>query len=808
MATRGKNDERRPVNTEAVWELLGAQVDGLIEAWELGDPPHLADFVPDLPVQYQRLVLTELIKVDLEYRWCRRGEPKRLEQYAAEFPVLGPVARLPCDLIYEEWQVRKQAGEELDPQEYFSRFPDQSPELIALMGLNTPFVTTTRFSREQLEAIEVGQRLDDFDLLTRLGRGAFATVFLARQISMQRLVALKVSANKSHEPQTLAQLDHPHIVRVYDQRLLPERKLRLLYMQYVAGGTLQSVVDAVRRCPPGERTGALLVGTIDRHLDDRGETPPADSRTRRNLQQASWGEAICWLGARLASALHYAHQRGVLHRDVKPANVLLAADGTPKLVDFNICFNSKLEGVSPAAYFGGSLAYMSPEQLEACIPSHGRQPEDLDGRSDVYALGVLLWELLTGVRPFVDQMIDDDRGATLVEMAAQRRQGVPADAVAALPRNLPAGLEQVLLKCLAPHENDRYPNAGELARQLELCLRPATQQLLRPSRKNWRNWMRTFPITVTGMVLAAVIPNALLSAFNIAFNVNLIVEELPATARQAFWDSLVKINSVFYAFGIGVGLAMFWPAFRAVGSLRHRPTDPETGWRVRSRTLRIGAILGSIILAEWVVSGFVFPAVLSRYLPPRATFAPSVWVEWFVSQAMYGMLAGSLAFFCITFLAVRAMYPVLLVPDTFGPRDLDPLARLSRRVWLQLALAASVPLVGLLVLGGSQLTQLTENTAISSASSDGSARKGVAAASPEGDAESNGDMDAQRRTMRRNATTLALTSLLGLVGFGVSYLLFRSILKDIPALAAAISPGGEALEGTDTTDSFWTSSPR
>ena len=107
--------------------------------------------------------------------------------------------------------------------------------------------------------IEVGQRLDDFDLLIELGSGAFARVFLARQLSLQQLVAVKISANRGNEPQTLAQLDHDYIVRVFDQRILPDRDWRLLYMQYLPGGTLLDLVQAeftvgsghptpVRRC--------------------------------------------------------------------------------------------------------------------------------------------------------------------------------------------------------------------------------------------------------------------------------------------------------------------------------------------------------------------------------------------------------------------------------------------------------------------------------------------------------------------------------------------------------------------------------
>ena len=338
---------------------------------------------------------------------------------------------------------------------------------------------------------EAGQRIDDFDLLTSLGKGAFATVFLARQCSMQRMVALKISRDRGSEPQTLAQLDHPNIVRVFDQRQLAEQKLRLLYMQYIAGGTLQEVVEYARKIGPGRLSGATLIAAIDERWCGQGEQPPGDSLTRYRLQDASWPQVVCWLGARLAGALAYAHERGVLHRDVKPANVLVAADGQPKLADFNISF-SKLDGATPAAYFGGSLAYMSPEQLEACDPAHPRQPEDLDGRSDVYSLGVLLWELLTLRRPFTETGLPESWSLALAKMTGVRRAGVASDALALVPADCTRAVSECLLKCLAPDTADRHASAAALARELELCLQPRAHALLH-TRRAWSRGAQAAP---------------------------------------------------------------------------------------------------------------------------------------------------------------------------------------------------------------------------------------------------------------------------------------------------------------------------
>ncbi len=387
------------------------------------------------------------------------------------------------------------------------RFPERAAELGRLLGVETPRTSTALISEPNLVSLEAGGVIDEFDLVALLGKGAFARVFLARQRSMQRLVALKASVHSGQEPQTLAQLDHPHIVRVFDQRLVPGRHLHLLYMQYVAGGSLQAVLERIRKTPEAERGGRTLLSVVDAALAERGESPPIGSALREQLAGWDWPQTVCWLGARLAEALDHAHRRGVLHRDVKPANVLLTAEGAPRLADFNVSFSSKLDGASPSAFFGGSLAYMSPEQLEAFNPAHARGPEDLDGRADLYSLCIILWELLAGRRPFPEESLRGDWGAMLGKMTERRRAGVNLAETAPLPAKLPSGLRDVLLTGLDPDPARRPPTGAALAHELELCLRPRARDLLHPPIGGWRGLVRRHGLIA--IVLAAAVPNAL-----------------------------------------------------------------------------------------------------------------------------------------------------------------------------------------------------------------------------------------------------------------------------------------------------------
>lgn len=673
-------------------QVLADCLDRFVAAWDAGDgPPVLRDYLPAATAQ-RRSVLTELAKIDLEYRWQHRNLPKRLGEYLEEFPELTE-GGVPPDLVYEEFHIRRQCGFAVEPQEYLEQFPEQADELERLLGLDdgqSMAVLNVR-AKQTLDRIDAGQQLDDFDLLTRLGRGAFAVVFLARQRSMQRLVALKISLDSGSEPQTLAQLDHDYIVRVFDQRIDAERKLRMLYMQYVAGGTLHTIVAAVRQTPPHARSGELLTRTISRVLEDRGESRDTESSLTRKLQSLSWPEVVCWIGVRLAEALHYAHQRGVLHRDVKPANVLMTPEGVPKLADFNISFSSRTAGATPAAYFGGSLAYMSPEQLEACDPAHQRDAESLDGRSDLFSLSVVLWELLTGQRPFSGDDVQESWSRTLQCLVAQRRAGVDADRAVPAGVAFPAGLRRVLLRALDPDPQGRWSSGAELAQQLELCGNPRAEQIIYPEAGSWRRRLR--PGSIAIVVLLAALPNIFAGLFNYFYNRTHIIESLHDVhnARDAFWMIQTVINSIAYPTGLGLLAYLTWTVQRA----RREIDDVARYAWLRRRSLLLGHCAAGIGVVEWAIAGLAYP--FSMHLAVGAV-PLEVYLHFAGSLLLCGLIAAAYPFFGVTFFSVHVLYPALLRPGLARANDEPPLTQVRMLAWRYLAVAMSVPMLGVAAL--------------------------------------------------------------------------------------------------------------
>jgi serine/threonine protein kinase/MFS family permease len=720
-------------------EQLADLVEQFINSWETtSTPPEIAPLLP--PSGPLRLVaLNEIIKVDLEYRW-QCGQAKRLHQYVREFPELA-VPHVPHDLIYEEFHVRSQAGDTVLPDDYLAEFPEQADALRKMFGQNLApggTVPLVGQKRRHMDDLEPGITLDDFDLVARLGQGAFGQVFLARQRSMERLVALKVSAQRSSEPQALAQLDHDSIVRVFDLRVLSDRGLQLLYMQYVAGGTLSQVIDRLEQTPIDQRNGSVLLAALTEQLEARGGERPS-GEVRRRFQAMSWPEAVCWLGQRLALALDYAHHRGVLHRDVKPANILLSAEGVPKLADFNISFAAGVSGATPEAYFGGSLAYMSPEQLEACHIRMARKPEELDQRSDLYSLAVVLWELLTGKRPFGPEQVSNNWEHTLDAMLATRRQGVVDEARCDMPGRCPEGLLRLLERCLAFDANERPSTGAELAQELILCRDHKLQRMIDPPRSRvlWYAWL-----VLPAVFVMTFLPNAAAGAFNYFYNESQIIRHQPPGVQEQFHALVGIINGIAYPLGcLVIGWRAVLLGWRLNIVQKRRNAEGFDLRQLRHWCLGLAQFTTAIALSLWCIAGIAYPLILQILHQPER-LSSDVHAHFFTSLILCGLIGTAYPFFLITAYSLRGLYlPTLSLGF---PREDAPLwQQLQRQLWIFLVMAAVVPLLGGTLLG------------------------------LRGQIDSAGQL------------SLFILSVSGLVGVAMVFALFKPLMNDLDTLLAA-----------------------
>jgi serine/threonine protein kinase len=351
---------------------------------------------------------------------------------------------------------------------------------------------------------ELGQ-IGEFRLLREIGRGGMGVVYEAHQTSLNRRVALKVlpfAASMDpkqlqrfqNEAQAAAQLHHTNIVPVF--AVGAERGVHYYAMQLIEGQSLANVIEEMRAhdrlqrdeqprtsgssaksSDTGEATGPwppLPPALVSRSMDTPGPHAAAMS-TDRSVRRFTFFQRVAQLGLRAAEALDHAHQAGVIHRDIKPANLLVDVRGNLWITDFGLALFQTSAGLTMTGELLGTLRYMSPEQAWA-------RRGEIDQRTDIYSLGVTLYELLT-LRPVFE---GQDRHELLYKIAHEEPREPRS-----LDKTIPIELETIVLKAIAKSPADRYVTAQDMADDLQRFLDDKPILAKRPTlRERAVKWSR------------------------------------------------------------------------------------------------------------------------------------------------------------------------------------------------------------------------------------------------------------------------------------------------------------------------------
>lgn len=458
--------------SDSNWKLLDEAVLRMEDACRDGNPVALEDFVPPSDHPLRRAILVEMIKVDMEGKF-HRGEPKRLEQYAEAWPELANDDAGLLELLSFECGTAAVCGRPIDQAELQRRFPTlaSAVDIAAINASGTHEAEVVRQRRASAEARSIsedsstptptaavtlapGDRFGDYEIRKRLGMGGMGTVFLAFDTVLQREVALKIPRfdvilesdapdRFLDEARAAARIQHPNICRVYHAGQIGTTFY--IAMALVEGQTL---ADWLRGRKVSCRDAANIV----------------------------------W---KLADALVAVHGQSILHRDIKPHNVMMDAHDEPQLMDFGLARRGGDASSSMVASLLGTVAYMPPELLRG---------EKIGPPADIYGLGIVLYEMLTGHPPY------DNKDKDLL---LQIFRGHPEPLSTRRP-DVDPGLASICAKAMANQPEARHQSARELATALSTYLRGRERAV------RGRTWISAL-LAIAGVLVVLGLAGALLA---------------------------------------------------------------------------------------------------------------------------------------------------------------------------------------------------------------------------------------------------------------------------------------------------------
>ena len=450
-------------------------LDRLIDHFELNWSTEARESIKSNLVQFglgdDLKALVELVRVDIDFRY-KRDIQAEIKDYTDRFPQLVEHPSELLSIAYEDYRSRKAADYATPASRYGSLDGVEEADWFRELLLTDDGGDSSFVEKKLAE--------EGFHVIEEIGDGRFSRVYLAKQSALSdRLVVLKVVNVPLSEPQNMAMLTHTNIVPIYSfhevdsccaicmpyfGRLTLERFMKVdnddssISRSRTGESLVETVrdqmanVSTVRSAPVSDKPNEIALP--EPHVHEADEHAPLEQ-----LQELDCSALAIWIFSRLSSALVHSHARGILHGDLKPANVLIGNDGEPALMDFNL---SQKVGCVPD-FVGGTIRYMPPETLLAMHDPTLLETSDvaLDERSDVYSIGVMMFEFLTGRHPFpVPTDVDETDAYSIRSLRRNKPLWNDDDKV-------PSGVRGIVDKCLAFESSHRFPDAISLQRDLE-----------------------------------------------------------------------------------------------------------------------------------------------------------------------------------------------------------------------------------------------------------------------------------------------------------------------------------------------------
>lgn len=415
--------------------------------------------------------------------------------------------------------------------------------------------------RKTLKNLEQNKRIQNFVIIKKLGQGSLGSVYLAKQLDLDRQVVLKIIPDTGNEAKVLAKFNHPNIVKVFQEEVLPHEGLRLISMESLGAIDCGQFFRALTKAPYINLSQSLILSF----------GPEIQANDLQEIKDYTWltsvspeDQILFWM-EKIARALAYAHKRGVLHLDLKLENILLTRSGKVVLTDFSVA--NQVEDKAEATK-GGTLGAMSPEH-EAWVMGKSQTPPC--PKADIYGMGKLLEAFLKSYSSVtsIDQHI----------------------------------FSSILKKCLAPLEN-RYSSAREMAQELRWTLEK------RQLKEKIKEEITPLPFMekskVLTFTLAILLPQFLGSLINILYNATFIIGHLDAAGRTAFESLVLKYNLLIYPLAIFLGVVFLYPIFKDLRKNEGNSTH-------RQRLLKAPHYLVFLAALGWLPGIMVF----STFLKPH-----------------------------------------------------------------------------------------------------------------------------------------------------------------------------------------------